>query len=77
MRKVFLVFGGLGVLIMLGDLSRAIFKDSIGFPFSLTVLGLLTIGVGILWQRNERAIQTRIARILPPILVELRERRGA
>jgi hypothetical protein len=77
MRKVFLVFGGLGVLIVLGDLSRTIFKDSIGFPFSLTVLGLLTIGIGIWWQRNERTIQKRVARVLPPALVELRERRSA
>ena len=74
MRKVFLVFGGLGVLIMLGNLSRTIFRDSIGFPFSLTVLGLLTIGIGIWWQRNERTRQKRVARVLPPALVELRER---
>jgi len=77
MRKVFLVFGGLGVLIVLGDLSSTIFKDSIGFPFSLTVLGLLTIGIGIWWQRNERKIQKRVARVLPHALVELRERRSA
>jgi hypothetical protein len=76
MRKVFLVFGGLGVLIMLGDLSRTIFKDSIGFPLSLTVLGLLTIGIGIWWQRNEQAIQKRVARALPRALAELRERRN-
>ncbi len=74
MRKVFLVFGGLGVLIILGDLSRTIFKDSIGFPLSLTVLGLLTIGIGIWWQRNERSIQKWVARVMPPALVNLRER---
>lgn len=77
MRKVFLVFGGLGVFIMLGNLSRTIFRDSIGFPFSLTVLGLLTIGIGIWWQRNEGAIQKRVTRVLPPALVDLRERRSA
>jgi hypothetical protein len=77
MRKVFLVFGGLGVLVMLGDLSRTFFRDSIGFPFSLSLLGLLTIGIGIWWQRNEQAIQKRVARVLPPALVELRERRSA
>ena len=77
MRKVFLVFGGLGLLIMLGDLSRTIFRDSIGFPFSLTVLGLLTIGIGLWWQRYERAIQVRVARVLPPALVTLRERRSS
>lgn len=77
MRKAFLVFGGLGVLIMLGDLSRTIFNDSIGFPFSLTALGLLTIGIGILWQRHEQAIQKRVTRILPPALVTLRARRSS
>ena len=45
MCKVFLVFGDLGVLVMLDDLSRTIFRDSIGFPLSLTILGLLTIGI--------------------------------
>ena len=75
MRKAFLAFGGLGVLLVLGDLSSDIFRDSIGFPFSLTVLGILTIGVGIWWQKNERAIQARVGQLLPPALVALRERR--
>jgi len=76
MRKVFVVFGGLGVLILLGDLSRSIFNDSIGFPISLTVLGLLTIGIGIWWQKNETIIQTRVTRLLPNALVALRNRRS-
>lgn len=75
MRRAFLVFGGLGVLLVLGDLSSDIFKDSIGFPFSLTVLGLLTIGIGIWWQKNERKIQARVGRVLPPALASLRDRR--
>lgn len=76
MRRVFLVFGGIGVLLTLGDLSHDIFKDSIGFPFSLTVIGLMTIGVGIWWQRNEPAIQTRVGRIMPRALIALREHRN-
>jgi hypothetical protein len=75
MRKAFLAFGGLGVLLVLGDLSSDIFRDSIGFPFSLTVLGILTIGVGIWWQKNERAIQARVGQMLPPAITALRERR--
>jgi hypothetical protein len=76
MRRVFLVFGGIGVLLTLGDLSHDIFKDSIGFPFSLTVIGLMTIGIGIWWQRNEPAIQTRVGRIMPRALIALREHRN-
>lgn len=75
MRKVFVVFGGLGVLVVLVDLSSTIFKDSIGFPFSLTALGLLTIAIGIWWQRNDTAIQVRVAQVLPQALLRLRDRR--
>jgi len=76
MRKAFLAFGGLGVLLGLGELSSDIFRDSIGFPLSLTVLGILTIGVGIWWQKNERTIQAWVGQVLPPALAALRERRN-
>ena len=76
MRKVFLIFGGLGVLLVLGDLSRDIFRDSIGFPLSLTLLGLLTIGIGLWWQKNEKAIQARVDRFLPHAFARLRDRRS-
>ena len=76
LRRVFLVFGGLGVLFTLGDLSHDIFKDSIGFPFSLTAIGLITIGIGIWWQKNEPAIQARVSQIMPRALIALREHRS-
>lgn len=76
MRKVFVVFGGIGTLLVLGNLSRTYFKDSLAFPFTLTILGLLTVAIGIWWQRHDAAIQKQVARLLPGVLIALRERRG-
>ena len=76
MRKVFVVFGGIGILLVLGNLSSTYFKDSLAFPFALTILGLLTVAIGIWWQRHDAAIQKQVARLLPGSLLALRERRA-
>lgn len=70
-RRVFAVFGGLGVAFYLGHLSHTIFKDSLLFPVALTAIGLAIIGAGIYWQRNEAAIGERLRSFLPP---DLRDR---
>jgi len=41
-RRVFAVFGGLGVALYLGHLSHTIFKDSMLFPVALAAIGLAT-----------------------------------
>jgi hypothetical protein len=74
MRKVFVVFGAIGILIVLGNLSGTYFRDSVAFPFTLTILGLLTVALGIWWQRHSAAIQKQIAGRLPNALLRLRER---
>src|SRR2546430_573783 len=51
-RRVFAVFGGLGVAFYLGHLSQKVFKDSLLFPFALSLIGLAIIGLGVLWQRR-------------------------
>jgi len=38
-RRVFAVFGGLGVAFYLGHLSWRVFKDNLVFPFALSVIG--------------------------------------
>ncbi|MDD2926849.1 DUF2157 domain-containing protein [Rhodoferax sp.] len=65
-RRVFTVFGGLGVAIYLGYLSHRVFGDSLAFAFVLTLLGLGVVGLGIWWQRHEDQINARLASWLPP-----------
>lgn len=64
-RRVFTVFGGLGVAIYLGHLSYKVFGDSLMFPFTLSLLGLGVIGLGIWWQRHEAGINATLGHWLP------------
>ncbi|MEK9952144.1 MAG: DUF2157 domain-containing protein [Curvibacter sp.] len=64
-RRVFTVFGALGVAGYLGYLSWRVFRDSLLFPFALTLLGLAVIALGIWWQRHEKAIEARLGAWLP------------
>ncbi len=70
-RRVFAVFGGIGVALYLGHLSRTIFKDSMLFPVALTAIGLAVIAAGVFWQRHESAIGERLRALLPARLREL------
>lgn len=74
-RRVFAVFGGLGAAGYLGHLAYDVFKDSMLFPFVLTVIGLGVIYIGILWQRHEQTISGKLRGLLPRSIRELMERR--
>ena len=67
-RRVFAVFGGLGVAGYLGHLAYDLFKDSLVFPFVLSLIGILVIYSGILWQRHEPRISGALREWLPPPL---------
>jgi hypothetical protein len=75
-RRVFVVFGGLGVAGYLGHLAYDVFEDSLLFPFVLTLIGLAVIFVGVQWQRHEAAITQGLRSLLPAELRELLESRG-
>lgn len=75
-RRVFAVFGGIGAAGYLGHLAYDVFKDSMMFPFVLTIIGLVVICLGIVWQRHEEAISKRLRGLLPLPIRELIERRG-
>lgn len=62
-RKVFIVFGGLGVFGYLGYLSSNVFRDFIGFTFALTILGLAIIGAGLFYSRNREYFESIPERI--------------
>jgi energy-converting hydrogenase Eha subunit A len=75
-RRVFAVFGGLGIAGYLGDLSWSLFKDSLVFPFALSALGLAIIWIGVLWQRNEARWAASLRGFVPNALRELIEARA-
>jgi hypothetical protein len=70
-RRVFAVFGGLGLAVYLGDLSWRVFKDSLVFPFALSLVGFAIIWLGVLWHRHEAEWSARLRRFLPAPLREL------
>lgn len=76
-RRVFAVFGGIGVALYLGHLSHTVFKDSMLFPVALTAIGLAIIAAGIFWQRHEASIGNWLRSFLPAPLRELVEQRAA
>ena len=71
------VFGGLGVAGYLGYLAGRVFKDSLLFPFALSLIGLAIIALGVLWQRHEAEWSARLRNTLPKALRELLEARAA
>lgn len=44
------------------------------FPIALTATGLAIIYLGVLWQKNERALSARARQLLPVALRELVDR---
>ena len=74
-RRVFAVFGGLGAAGYLGHLAYDVFKDSMMFPFVLTMIGLGVIYLGIIWQRHEAMISSKLRELFPLLVRELIDKR--
>jgi hypothetical protein len=64
-RRVFLVFGALGVNAYLVSLAWRVFQNSVFFPFALTALGLSVIWVAVKYQRNRARIDPFIDSLIP------------
>lgn len=64
-RRVFIIFGAVGVFIYLGHLVWDIFEDSLLFPFALSGIGLAIIALGILYARNEERIERVMIEAVP------------
>jgi hypothetical protein len=71
MQRVFLVFGALGVCGYLGHLAYRVFRDSVAFPFVLSVAGMLVIYLGVLYQRHRFAIERFALSHLPAAFHDL------
>jgi hypothetical protein len=70
-RRAFLVFGALGVTGYLGHLAYTVFKDSLLFPFVLSIIGIAIMWLGILYQRHHDQIEAVIIRMTPTILLRM------
>jgi hypothetical protein len=71
-RNVFLVFGTIGLTEFLGRLSWKFFKDSALFPFALTIIGILLIAAGMVFQKNKKKVDEFIKNNFPEYLLKLR-----
>ncbi|SNS28404.1 hypothetical protein SAMN05216374_0654 [Tardiphaga sp. OK246] len=71
-RRVFAVFGTIGIAIYLGDLAEKIFKDSMLFPFALSLIGIGIIALGLYVNRHQRDISAWVDARLPASLKRLR-----
>jgi hypothetical protein len=71
-RRVFAVFGTIGIAIYLGDLAEKMFKDSLLFPFALSLIGVGIIGLGLYYHRHQDAIRRWVDGNLPDLLKRLR-----
>ena len=64
-RKLFIVFGALGVYGYLFHLSEIVFKDSLLFPVALSFFGISIIWLGIRYNKNKEKIDGFINSKLP------------
>lgn len=74
-RRMFAVFGGIGIALVLGDLSWNLFRNSIAFVLVLSLLGFALIGLGLWWSRHEAALSAKLRAWLPDQMRELLDAR--
>jgi hypothetical protein len=71
-RRVYAVFGTMGVVGYLGHLAAKVFRDSMLFPFALTLLGLGVIGLGLWYMRTRERVSAALGEIIPASWMRLR-----
>jgi len=71
MRRIYAVFGALGVSFYLGYLADEVFPDSLLFPLALSAIGLGVIALGIWYFKKRQAIALWMAQ-MPAELQRLR-----
>jgi hypothetical protein len=75
-RKTYAVFGALGVSMYLGYLASSVFKDSLLFPFALSLIGVAVLGSGLLYRSKQAEIEGWIAANVPEAILRLRPDHG-
>jgi hypothetical protein len=71
-RRAYALFGALGVTAYLGHLADVVFKNSLLFPFALSLIGIAVIAAGLLYHRKQEAISAWFAANLPDAILRLR-----
>ena len=72
MRRAYAVFGTFGITLYLGDLAQVVFRNSLMFPFALSLIGIAVVGCGLAYHRKQDAISAWLSANLPPALLRLR-----
>ena len=62
----------LGLALYLGHLAEKVFKDSLLFPFALSLIGIAIIAAGLGYHRRRDSIATWLDARLPPSVQRLR-----
>ncbi len=71
-RRVYAVFGTLGIAGYLGYLASDLFKDSMLFPIALSAIGLGVIGAGLYLHKNRARLAASFNAMLPAVLQRMR-----
>jgi hypothetical protein len=71
-RRIFAVFGGIGIFIYTGHLAGVVFKDELAFPVVMSLIGLGVIWIGIAYQKNKNEIDGKVLGVFPSSLLRLR-----
>jgi hypothetical protein len=72
MRRAYAVFGTFGITLYLGHLAQVVFKDSLMFPFALSLIGIAVVGCGLAYHRKQDAIGAWLSTNLPQAVLRLR-----
>jgi hypothetical protein len=75
-RRVYAVFGALGIATYLGDLAYYTFQDVILFSFALSAIGIGVIGLGLLLHKNRDRLVAAVEQTMPDALKWLRPEHG-
>ena len=67
-RRIYAVFGGMGIATYLGQLAFNTFKDMILFSFALSAIGLLIIFLGLMLHKNRDRLVAKVDANLPPFI---------
>jgi hypothetical protein len=76
LRRAYAVFGTFGITLYLGHLADVVFKDSLLFPFALSLIGIAIVGAGLAYHRKQDTIAAWLQANLPQAVLRLRPRQA-
>jgi uncharacterized membrane protein len=74
-RRIYAVFGTIGVSMYLGHLAYTVFSDALSFTFALTAIGLAIVFAGVGLERRRAALTSFFDNNLPAAVRALRPQR--